>query len=102
MASDDESSNRGASLGAIPLVVLTRGDANVIPGLTANQVKRAETAWRMGHDRLASLSSHGINVVVPHSGHFIQLDQPNTVIEHIVRILADSKVPRAAAERYLK
>ena len=85
---DMESAHIGASLGAMPLVVLTRGDLNRLPGLTADEAARAEAAWKAGHDRVAALSSKGTNIVVPHSGHFIQLDQPGIVITQLKHLIA--------------
>ncbi len=85
---DRETVRAGASLGSIPLVVLTRGDLNKLPGVTTEQSTHAEQAWRTGHDQLATLSRHGTNIVVPHTGHFIQLEQPAVVIESITQILA--------------
>ena len=84
---DVESERTGASLGSIPLVVLTRGDSPVMPALTADEQRREEAAWKAGHDRLAALSSRGTNIVVPHSGHFVQLDRPRVVVEQIKQIL---------------
>ena len=88
---DKESARVAASLGTLPLVVLTRGDANGLSGLTADEGRRADAAWKAGHDRLAALASEGINVVVPHAGHFIQLDQPDIVIAQIKRIIAKAR-----------
>jgi pimeloyl-ACP methyl ester carboxylesterase len=86
---DIESKRTGASLGSIPLVVLTRGNVEKMGGLTPEEQSRAEAAWRAGHDRLAALSSRGTNINVPQAGHFIQLDQPGIVIEQIERMVKD-------------
>jgi len=88
---DRESTVRGGGLGAIPLVVLTRGNHSDLPGLSAEEDAKADAAWKEGHDRLAALSTNGTNAVVPQSGHFIQLDQPSAVIAAIERVIASAR-----------
>jgi len=46
-------------------------------------VARVEAAWKAGHDRLAGLSSRGRNTVVPGTGHYIQVEQPDAVIDAV-------------------
>lgn len=86
---DRQSIEAGSTLGAMPLAILTRGNSEALSGLTTDEIAKAELAWRDGHDRLAKLSKAGSNVIVPHSGHFIQLDQPEAVIETVLRIAND-------------
>lgn len=69
-----------ASLGPIPLVVLTRGDPDRLSDLTANKTGGAEAAGNAGHDHFAALVGEATKIAVPHGGHFIQLDQPGIVI----------------------
>ena len=40
-----------------------------------------------GHDRLAALSNLGTDVMVPHAGHFVQLDQPAVVIAQVEAVI---------------
>lgn len=63
------------SLGAIPLVVLTRGLYS--PGATLAGV------WRMLQRQLASASSNSVHLVASYSGHDIPHDQPDLVIRGI-------------------
>jgi len=86
---DHQSEWAGSTLGSMPLVVLTRGNSEALPGLSAGEVANAERAWRMGHDRLAELSTVGTHVIVPHSGHFVQLEQPEVVIREVLKIERD-------------
>jgi pimeloyl-ACP methyl ester carboxylesterase len=55
-------------LGHLPLIVLSAGHAN------------------REHLRDASLSTRGESIVVPESGHWMQLDAPDAVAEAIVRL----------------
>jgi len=85
---DDDNANQKimaahpASFGDKPLIVLTHSDMTY-PGATPEQTVQIEKAWHQGHDRLAALSTRGSNTVVPGSGHYIQLDQPQAVIDAI-------------------
>lgn len=85
---DDRQSAVGSrDLRDLPLGVLTRGNGSDLPGLSAQENAKADAAWREGHDRLAALSTAGSNTIVPRSGHFIQLDQPDAVIAAIRQLL---------------
>ncbi|MDB5735881.1 MAG: hypothetical protein JWN16_2518 [Alphaproteobacteria bacterium] len=77
-----------ASFGDKPLVVLSHGKAPVYPGLTPAQNAAIEKAWQDGHDRLATLSRRGSNTVVPDSAHNIQHDQPQAVIDAVLKTVA--------------
>ena len=59
--------------GDMPLVVLSAGDAT--------------TAKTMEQEAVARLSSNGKIIVAPNSGHWIQLDQPQVVIDAIREVL---------------
>jgi len=48
-----------------------------------------QKAWSDGHDRLATLSSRGSNMVVRGSSHYIQIDQPKAVIEAVLKVVAE-------------
>ena len=62
-------------LGDLPVVVLSAGKSN------------AE------HEADAHLSSRGENVVVGSSGHWIQLDAPDAVVDAIARVVAEVRAP---------
>ena len=72
-----------------PLIVLTRGNAQGNPGFTAEQSVAIDRAWKAGHDRLAALSTRGSNIMVPGSGHYIQYDQPQAVIDAVKRAVTE-------------
>jgi pimeloyl-ACP methyl ester carboxylesterase len=69
----------------IPLVVLTRG-LSPVPhpyGLSEEEAQQAEAVWDELQAELAALSSNGKQVVAEQSGHYIQFDQPELVIDAI-------------------
>lgn len=73
-------------LGDKPIVVLTAGRSDNGPGLTEfTQAFRKIMLER--HEGFAHLSSHGIHIVVPDSGHFIPLERPDAVIDAVDRVL---------------
>jgi pimeloyl-ACP methyl ester carboxylesterase len=73
------------SLGNIPLIVLYRGIADSpTPGMTPEENQQ----WWFGlQTELAALSPQGKLVLADQSGHYIQLDQPNLVIDAIEQVL---------------
>ena len=74
------------TLGALPLVVLSRGQAEA--GMDANTSAQSEKVWTQMQLELTALSSQGRRVVALKSGHSIQLDQPELVIGAIREVQA--------------
>lgn len=74
----------------LPLIVLTRGD-RVWP--TTPEGERNEQVWRELQSELALSSPRGQQVIVPHAGHYIHLDQP-AVVAQAVRALERSAACR--------
>jgi len=80
--------------GSLPLVVLTADSHG------EKQADRAliEKPWRMLQDKQARLSSNSRHILI-HSGHHIQLDAPNSVID-AVRIVLREVRTREVGIRY--
>jgi pimeloyl-ACP methyl ester carboxylesterase len=83
---------RARPLRPMPLVVLARGQppagappAQVVPPEVAAQL---EPAWAAAQARLAALVPDAHYVLAAESGHYIQLDQPELVIEAIRDVVA--------------
>ena len=83
------------SFGALPLIVLTAGNKLGVPGLSAEEADALFRIWNDGHDAIASRSSQGRNQLVPDSGHYIQVYQPQTVVAAIHELVVRA---RAKAE----
>ena len=77
------------TFGDMPLVVLTAGQTGNDPGLTAAQNQAWKKLWMQGHDGMAALSSRGQNRVVEGSGHFIQFEKPQAVIDAVDEVIAE-------------
>jgi pimeloyl-ACP methyl ester carboxylesterase len=67
--------DEGASLGDMPIAVLSAGSANAVE--------------QQEHARDAALSSRGEHLVVAQSGHWMLLDAPDAVVEAIRRVLLE-------------
>ncbi len=77
----------------IPLVVLSHGRkiAADSPGITRDQAERVEDVWQQLQRELASRSSEGRLIVATRSGHFVQSDEPQLVIDAIREVVVASR-----------
>jgi pimeloyl-ACP methyl ester carboxylesterase len=78
-------------LGPLPLIVLSRGQTMQLPpdlpgGLSGAML---ESAWQAGQDELALLTPDARHTIATRSGHYIQLQQPELVID-AVRAVVDA------------
>lgn len=76
------------NFGNKPLTVLTRSKY-FDPTATAEQVAARRQAWIAGHDKIAALFTRGKNIMMPNTGHYIQLDQPNIVVSTVRTVVND-------------
>lgn len=75
--SADDAQLAGATLGSMPLVVITSGASMAeIPN------------WPLAQQRLAALSTQGSLIVADHARHAVQLDAPGIVIDGVKQVLA--------------
>ena len=75
-------------LGALPLIVLRHGKPNPVdPGLPPELGQQMEQVWQELQAELAAQSSNGKLIVAEQSGHYIQLDQPELVIETVEQVV---------------
>lgn len=96
-ASADELRAARHSLGDMPLVVLTRWPPP--PGSDQTQERRdaLNKLWSSLHDEIAAESARGVNRTVPGSGHFIEWDRPDVVVDSILEVLAEARAPTPSA-----
>jgi pimeloyl-ACP methyl ester carboxylesterase len=89
---EGESSNQvdssRRSWGDLPLIVLTAGGS--APSSDRDQSTRNKV-WLEAHERIAKLSSCGVNRVVPNAKHNIQISQPHAVIAAVEAVIADAR-----------
>ena len=77
-------------LGTLPVIVLSRS-RNEYPKRVAEQMIKEHEAQQAD---LAALSSNSIQIVVPESGHHMQLDQPDAVVDAIGRLIKGKNPPK--------
>ena len=77
--------------GAMPLIVLTSiDDIQAIQqpmGASSGQIATVQQGWIALHDRIAAQSSRGLNCVIAGSGHYIQIDKPDAVIDAVRQVI---------------
>lgn len=66
-----------------PLVVLTRGRKEAAPLLSPEEANRMEQTWKELQTELVGRSQNGKQIIAEKSGHYIQFDQPNLVLNTI-------------------
>jgi pimeloyl-ACP methyl ester carboxylesterase len=74
-------------LGDKPLIVLTRGIKEANHAGSPEGVGQGEQAWSELQADLARRSSSGKQIIAEKSGHHIQFDQPDLVIDAIRQVV---------------
>jgi len=70
-----------------PLLVLTAGQAPPMPRFSAEQRAQLIEDHRLLQARMRLLSKNTKQVLVPNSGHYVQLDRPDAVIAAIREVV---------------
>jgi pimeloyl-ACP methyl ester carboxylesterase len=79
------------SLGDIPLTVLSHDPDTPQPDLPEALVKPTNDAWQQMQEELAQLSTRGTQVIAKNSGHYIQIDRPDIVIEAVRKVVDQAR-----------
>ncbi len=95
-ASTEQLAKSKRSYGAMPLIVLTRGDykKGMPPEMTAQDTAGLKKVWIAMHEEMTALSTAGEHRTVPGAGHTIQADQPQAVIDAIDEVVAKVRAQR--------
>lgn len=80
------------SLGDIPLIVITRGLSDPIPGASDTDNQAYEEIWQTMQAELAALSTNSKQIIAQESDHYIQLRQPQLVVDAVQEIVQETKV----------
>jgi pimeloyl-ACP methyl ester carboxylesterase len=86
-ASSDQVDASRRSYGDMPLIVLTAGGVGTLDADGATRTR----IWTGMHDRIAALSSRGVNRTVPGATHRIQLSRPEAVIAAVNEVVAAAR-----------
>jgi len=74
-------------LGDLPLIVVSHGLPDITSGVDSAEQDLFEEEWTRMQLELVGLSSNSKHVVAEKSGHYIQFDQPELVIESILELV---------------
>ncbi|GLQ93479.1 hypothetical protein GCM10007901_24300 [Dyella acidisoli] len=92
---DHEAYFEANEFGSMPVIVLTAARHPApVSDFSSEEQARYYAAWKRAHDVIASLSTDGKNIVVPNSGHFIQRDQPATLVRYVNEVVAKVRIDR--------
>jgi pimeloyl-ACP methyl ester carboxylesterase len=75
------------SFGDMPLIVLSAGREEAIPSLSDAENQQLWKEFQIERSEFAALSSKSKQIIAERSGHFIQREQPDLVIDAIQEIL---------------
>lgn len=90
-ASGDETRATRKSFGDLPIIVLTHAPHAKQQSETQEQGNQRTLLWEELHSQIASMSTRGINIIVPNAGHYIQFDRPQIVIDAVNEAIALSR-----------
>ena len=88
--SADQTASTG-SLGGMPLAVLSHDPEKPQPGLPEDLVKPINDAWQQMQEELAHLSVRSTHTIAKNSGHYIQIDRPDVVIDAVRKIVDEAR-----------
>lgn len=79
--------NAAYPLGELPLTVITRG----LPEETGPEGAAREAEHKQDQTVIAALSRHGKQIIAEHSGHHVQLEEPQLVVSSIQEIVTATR-----------
>jgi pimeloyl-ACP methyl ester carboxylesterase len=92
LLSSAEQVRKTGTLGTKPLVVLTQSPRALRPpGIPVKISDKMRAVWHDLQLDLLSLSANSSHVIANHAGHNIQLDEPQLVIDAILKIVQESR-----------
>ena len=87
-ASADETRATRKDFGDMPIIVLTHAPHPWPKDWTQALQDRHTLIWEDMHNKVAAMSTHGVNEIVPRAGHYIQYDRPEIVIDAIEQAIS--------------
>ena len=77
--------------GDLPLIVLTGHLMSKEMTISDAGKASAQEVWERGHDKLARRSTRGESIVIANSGHAIQMQQPERVVDAIRKVVMQAR-----------
>ena len=85
------------SLGDMPLAVLSHDPEKPSSEFAPDLANPVNEAWEKMQEEMAHLSTRGTQTIVKNSAHYIQIDQPDAVIDAVRTVLAQSRQSSAVS-----
>ena len=85
-------------LGSMPLIVLSQDPDAPQYDLPEDLVKPTNEAWQQMQKELAQLSARGSQVIAKNSGHYIQIDRPDLVVDAVRKVVDQIRQPATPAD----
>ncbi len=85
------------SLGDIPLTVVSHDPDKPSSDLPADLARPTSDAWEKMQEDLARLSSKGTQTIAKNSGHYIQIDRPEAVVDAVRSVVEQARAAQANA-----
>jgi len=83
-------------LGDLPLIVLSHDPDKPSGDVPADLAKPMNDAWGKMQEELAQLSTRGRRLVVKNSSHYIQIDQPEVVVDAVKNVVDQVRAPASS------
>lgn len=87
------------SLGDLPLIVLSHDPDRSSADLPPNLVKPTNDAWEAMQEEMAHLSTQGSQIIVRNSGHYIQVDRPDVVIDAVRKVVDQARASQTTSPK---
>jgi pimeloyl-ACP methyl ester carboxylesterase len=85
------------TLGDMPLAVLSHDPDKPSAELPPDLAKPTNDAWEKMQEELAHLSTRGTQMIAKNSGHYIQIDRPEIVIDAVHNVVEQARAAQSAA-----
>jgi pimeloyl-ACP methyl ester carboxylesterase len=85
-------------LGDMPLIVLSQDPDAPQYDLPEDLVRPTNEAWQKMQNELARLSTRSRQVIAKNSGHYIQLDRPDLVLDAVREVVNEVKTPQVGVQ----
>jgi len=85
------------SLGNLPLAVVSQDPDQRDPDMPEDLIEPSSIAWQQMQDELAQLSTRSTHTIAKNSGHYIQLDRPDLVVEAVRKVVEQARQARSGA-----
>jgi pimeloyl-ACP methyl ester carboxylesterase len=85
------------SLGDLPLVVLSHDPAKPSAELPSDLAGPTNDAWEKMQEEMAHLSTRGTQIIAKNSGHYIQVDRPDVVLDAVRSVVNQARTLQTAS-----